>query len=235
MTQIQQSPLWSDAEAAHYEQENYGPGLAGWVLKRSHALVEQPFDGSCRFERVIEVGAGSGVHIKYVRHDYGEYVMTDGSDAMLDQMRSAAATARHPDRVIVAKENAIAIRYPDSSFDRLIATHVLEHVPRPHEVILEWARLVKPGGIISVVLPCDPGLLWRTGRLFGPRARAHARGLNYDYVMALEHVNSITNLAAIIGFLFPDRDDKWWPVNLPLSDINLIYVANIRVPRKDST
>jgi ubiquinone/menaquinone biosynthesis C-methylase UbiE len=232
MKQVEQSTLWSDAEANRYEQENYGPGLAGRVLRRSHSLVERPFGAHEKFGRVIEVGAGSGVHVEYVRHEYDDYVMTDGYDAMLDQMQVAANRARYPDRVIVAKEDAAAISYADSSFDRLIATHVLEHMPRPHEVVMEWARIIKPGGVMSLVLPCDPGLLWRAGRLFGPRSRAHKRGLPYDYVMALEHINSITNLVAILRHLFQDREETWWPTGIPFSDLNLIYAANIRIEKR---
>jgi phosphatidylethanolamine/phosphatidyl-N-methylethanolamine N-methyltransferase len=63
---------------------------------------------------------------------------------------------------------------PSASFDRLIATHVLEHLPKPERVLREWARVVRPGGTLSLILPCDPGLARRLGRHFGPHPQAEA-------------------------------------------------------------
>jgi len=220
--------LWSGDRAAEYERENYERGLAGFVLLNSHKLIEKAYDENVTFARVLEVGAGSGIHVKLVRHKFDEYVMTDGTAEMTDQLRTVARQLGDP-RIVVAEENACRLSFPDRSFDRLIATHVLEHLPSPEIVVEEWRRVLKPGGLLSIVLPCDPGLAWRLGRMLGPRAAGLRRGLDYDYVMALEHVNSITNLLAILRHHFNDRSEYWWPTHLPQSDINLIYAVNIRV------
>lgn len=218
--------LWSAALSGGYEGANYGPGLAGWVLRKSHALVEEPFGPDKRFDRVIEVGAGSGVHLSYVRHGFGTYLMTDGSAAMLEQI--PPERRQHPGGTVrLAQADCTRLALADASFDRLVATHVLEHVPFPHAVLKEWARVVRPGGMLSIVLPCDPGLAWRMGRYLGPRSSAKKRGIDYDYVMALEHINAITNLVAIIRHQFPRRQETWWPLRVPSSDLNLIYAVNI--------
>jgi ubiquinone/menaquinone biosynthesis C-methylase UbiE len=122
-----------------------------------------------------------------------------------------------------------SLPFPDDSFDRLIATHVLEHVPFPHLAIQEWVRVLKPGGILSLILPCDPGMAWRLGRYLGPRKQAEKAGLPYDYYMAREHINSIFNLHQILKFHFPKRAVTWWPLRLPLPDVNLIYAGNFYV------
>jgi phosphatidylethanolamine/phosphatidyl-N-methylethanolamine N-methyltransferase len=220
--------VWSGARAGEYESENYERGLSGFVLRRSHMLIEKPYTETSTFSRVLEVGAGSGVHIRFVSHRYDEYVMTDGSEDMITQLRRAASELNDP-RVSVATENAYRLSFADHSFDRVIATHVLEHLPSPQLVVEEWRRVLKPGGVLSVVLPCDPGFAWRLGRMFGPRAAAHRRGIDYDYVMALEHVNAITNLVSILRHHFSDRKEYWWPSLLPQTDINLIFAANITI------
>lgn len=226
MTGDTSKSLWSPELSSSYESANYGPGLAGWVLRTSHALVEAPFASDMRFDRVIEVGAGSGVHLRYVRHTFGEYLMTDGSAAMLEQI--PAERRKHTGGTVkLAEADCTRLAFADASFDRLVATHVLEHVPFPHAVLQEWARVVRPGGTLSIVLPCDPGLAWRMGRYLGPRASARKRGIDYDYVMALEHINAITNLVAIIRHQFPRRQERWWPLRVPSSDLNLIYAVNI--------
>jgi ubiquinone/menaquinone biosynthesis C-methylase UbiE len=217
--------IWTSDYAEKYEGANYGAGLAGYVMRRSHELVEAPFGKDVFFDKVLEVGAGSGVHLRSVRHRFGEYMLTDFSTDML----SNVVASSQPGKVSVVAQDATALSFPDASFDRLIATHVLEHLYRPHEVLREWVRVLKPGGTLSLVLPCDPGMMWRFGRYFGPRQRAKQNGLAYDYVMAREHVNAITNLVAFIRYYFDKREEYWWPSRAHFTDINLIYAVNIKI------
>ena len=37
----------------------------------------------------------------------------------------------------------------------MIAAYVLEHLPMPHDVLRDWFRVVKPGGVQSMGLPCN--------------------------------------------------------------------------------
>lgn len=216
--------IWVGTYAHGYEAANYGGGLAAGVLRRSHSLVEEPFGPSRMFGKVLEVGAGGGIHLRFVRHRFDEYWLTDFSTKMLD---GAARSYSGAGKVKVQVEDATSLSFADHSFDRLIATHVLEHLYQPHVVLREWARVVKPGGIISIVLPCDPGLLWRFGRWFGPRRKGTGNGLDYDYLMAREHVNPINNLITFIRYYFDDSRGHWWPSCIPLADVNLIYAVNI--------
>jgi phosphatidylethanolamine/phosphatidyl-N-methylethanolamine N-methyltransferase len=70
----------------------------------------------------------------------------------------------------------------DSSFDRLIVTRFLEHLAEPHHVPREWNLVVRPGGTISLILPCDPSFARRLGRHFERRARSENADLPYDYL-----------------------------------------------------
>lgn len=215
---------WAEA----YDNSNYEKGLAATLMKRGHALLEKRFPAGSYCESVVEVGAGSGAHFPFVQHGYGQYVMTDASDLILDKARKATV-APAKGQVIFQRENAAQLSFSDASFDRLIAAHVLEHMPNPHEVLREWARVVKPGGVLSLLLPCDPGMLWRLGRHFGPRSAAEKAGIAYDYWMAREHINSINNLISLIRYYFDDVDEGWFPLPVPSIDLNLFYTCHIRV------
>lgn len=54
--------------------------------------------------------------------------------------------------------------YPEGFFDSVIAYHVLEHLPDPHEAVRGFRRLLKPGGELVMSLPNTGGL---TARIFG--------------------------------------------------------------------
>lgn len=212
---------WSEL----YEDLNYNSGMAGYFLKRSHYWCESRFSDADYFPRVVEVGAGSGIHIDYVRHRFDEYVMTDLNPPMLDRIQSTGRSGR----VITACEDASALSFPDASFDRLIAAHVLEHLANPHQVLREWARVVKPGGVMTLILPCDPGVGWRLGRAIGSRGKFIRAGIEYDYWMAREHINPINNLVPLLRYYFENVSEQWLPLRVPSMDLNLFYIAHVRV------
>jgi ubiquinone/menaquinone biosynthesis C-methylase UbiE len=45
--------------------------------------------------------------------------------------------------------------FKDNSVDYLVARHNFEHYEDPRSVLKEWGRVVKPDGIVGIVLPDD--------------------------------------------------------------------------------
>ena len=222
--QTNYNSLWVNA----YKTLNYGSSLSSRLLRTSHELAERKFPRNTHLDRVLEVGAGPGIHLDYVRHSFSEYFITDLRQDMLDkaERKYSPKLAR---RVIYKKENAAKLSFNMNEFNRLLAIHVLEHLKNPHEVLTEWARVVSPGGIMTIVLPCDPGFLWRMGRYFGPRRNAIQLGLEYDYWMAREHINPINNLVNLIRYYFDRLEETWFPARLPSVDLNLFFICHIKV------
>ncbi|MFH2135442.1 MAG: class I SAM-dependent methyltransferase [Pseudomonadota bacterium] len=216
---------WSEI----YDNLNYENGSAGYFLKKSHAWLEQQLDETRHFDRVLEVGAGTGIHLPFIRHTFNEYWMTDLNPPMLDKIEHGKDSDGKNRNIIVSAENASQLSYPDASFDRLIAAHVLEHLYKPHEVLREWARVLKPGGMMSLLLPCDPGLLWRMGQHVGSRGKFERVGFEYDYWAARGHVNPINNLVIFINYYFDNVKSSWYPMRIPSIDANLFYIAHITV------
>lgn len=49
--------------------------------------------------------------------------------------------------------NGDDIPLPNESQDFIVSSHVIEHFPNPIKALIEWDRLVKPGGIIFMIIP----------------------------------------------------------------------------------
>lgn len=230
-----EDPAWLDYRARFaevYDRSNYASPLQSAVMRASHRLTERPFGERDRFSQVLEIGAGTGEHPGFVRHGFDRYVLSDADPKTLEIARGKLA-ARYGTRLEYEVQGGERLGYADDSFDRLIAVHVLEHIHRPHLALKEWARVVKPGGMLSILIPCDPGAAWRLGRRLGPRKRALAQGIDYDYVMAREHVNSSNNLIAFFRHYFSERTEAWWPFPFPAIDLNLFFVCHAVVRKAE--
>ena len=75
--------LWSPEMSVGYETANYSAGLTGYVMRKGHMLLEQDFGPEVHFHSVVEVGAGPGIHLDFVRHTFSHYLLTDASKSMI--------------------------------------------------------------------------------------------------------------------------------------------------------
>ncbi|WP_122671262.1 class I SAM-dependent methyltransferase [Pseudomonas viridiflava] len=217
-----------------YDDSNYASPLQSFVMRASHKLVEKEYDQGKHFKKVLEIGAGTGEHVKFVRHEYDEYTLSDMDEKTLEVAKGKLLTMQRGNLKFERQEGS-ELNYADDTFDRLIATHVLEHIYQPHLALKEWSRVIKDGGVLSILIPTDPGLAWRLGRHLGPRKNAIAQGIAYDYVMAREHVNACNNLIAILRHYFPDAKEAWWPFPVPSIDLNLFFSFHAIVRKKGSS
>ncbi len=209
-----------------YINQNYGRSIQGWVMTRGHRFLETLCNDSEFFKKVIEIGAGEFGHSSFLKHNYDQYIMTDKS---VRAVQIAEGKYANQQAIMVQVQSANALTYPDNYFDRLIACHVLEHLSEPHKVLREWNRVVKPGGIISILLPCDPGILWSAGRGLSGYKKYLKNGVDMYYWMAREHINPIGNLVKFIQYYFENVKEIWWPSRIPSSNLNLFYACQIRV------
>jgi len=93
-------------------------------------------------ESVLDVGCGNGSYLGALHRDghTGEVFGMDMSEGML-----RAAHSRAPDAVLLVGD-AQSLPFPDRAFDRLLATHMLYHVPDRARAISEFRRVLRPDG-----------------------------------------------------------------------------------------
>ncbi len=58
---------------------------------------------------------------------------------------------------------SVSLPFVDSSLDYIVASHVLEHSANPVQALVEWHRVLKPGGIAYIVVP-DKRYTWDKAR-----------------------------------------------------------------------
>ena len=122
--------------------------------------------------------------------------------------------------------------FPKETFERIIISHCLEHIPFPEKFLFEMMSKLKPGGILSISLPTDPGLLFRLGRLylkiFSIKKNYQITKEEFDYMNATEHINSIFALKSLINFHYKNKIKEFYlPFKIKLIDLNLFYNVHI--------
>lgn len=104
--------------------------------------------------RLLDAGAGELKnrkhcgHLNYVSQDFGQYIGGEGV-AFNEGLHSDGWDTSRIDLI----SDITAIPAPDASFDAILCSEVLEHVPEPTHALDEFARLLKPGGQLILTAP----------------------------------------------------------------------------------
>jgi SAM-dependent methyltransferase len=125
------------------------------TFARRLARIPRPEAGA----RLLDVGAAYGFALDEARRAGW---MTTGLEISAPAARHASTIASG--RVVVA--DAVAAPFASDCFDAVTLWDVLEHLPEPHAIVSEMARLLRPGGRL-VLSTGDVGSL--AARLSGAR------------------------------------------------------------------
>ena len=80
----------------------------------------------------------------------------DALDSATTECQAAASAAGlSADRFTVSNARAESIPLSDGSVDRLLCRAVLHHLADPQRVFEEFARVLKPGGLLLLQAPCN--------------------------------------------------------------------------------
>jgi len=74
------------------------------------------------------------------------------------RLRLSAWLWRHGVAGWVRREDVTALRFGDASFDAVASLDVLEHVPDYRRAVGEFARVLRPGGLLLLCVPYAPAL-----------------------------------------------------------------------------
>lgn len=135
--------------------------------------------------RVLDLGCGRGRHLHAL---YWDDVPVDvvGLDLSLEDVKTAwdgffelPPPDPHSDQrsAVVTTGDAHRLPFPDGSFDRVICSEVLEHVPDPDQVLSEISRILKPGGLFAASVPryWPEAICWRLSEGYQNTPGGHVR------------------------------------------------------------
>jgi SAM-dependent methyltransferase len=168
--------------------------------------------------RTLELGAGIGGHLEFEPLTRQEYHCVELREGM-----SAEVRRRFPTVTTVTGDCQTRIPYESSFFDRVLVIHVLEHLPNLPAALAEVRRVLKPGGLFSVVLPCDPGLAYALARKISAERLFRKRyKLPYGWLIRREHINSPGEILYLLKKLFDVIDETFFPMRMiPMINANL--------------
>lgn len=109
--------------------------------------------------KVIDVGCGAGRHSFEAYRRGADVIAFDqdavelaGVDTLLQAMGHDGEAPEFAKAQVVVGD-ALALPYPDATFDCVIASEILEHIPSDDAAIAELIRVLKPGGRLAVTVP----------------------------------------------------------------------------------
>lgn len=127
--------------------------------------------------RVLDAGAGTCrhkplfAHCDYKSQDFAKYVGAEHSYGELDYVGDITKIAA-----------------PDGAFDFILCSEVFEHIPRPDLAVLEFSRLLRPGGQLVITAPLGSAIHMPPYHFYGgfsPYWYQHflpAAGLNVELI-----------------------------------------------------
>ena len=108
---------------------------------------------------VLDVGCGQGRHSFEALRRGGDVTAFDFSQSDLDEVQTMFDAMAAEDQVPASgayrtvQGDARAMPFDDASFERVIASEVLEHIVEDDAAIDEIVRVTKPGGLVAVTVP----------------------------------------------------------------------------------
>jgi SAM-dependent methyltransferase len=140
----------SDSDYVH----GYSPREDRRLVDQANALTDLLHGDTAYPPRSLVLEAGCGVGAQTVtlaeRSPEARFVSVDIAPESLRVARERAGEAGRRN-VGFARADLLALPFPSASFDHVFVCFVLEHLAAPERVLADLARVLKPGGTLTVI------------------------------------------------------------------------------------
>ena len=105
---------------------------------------------------VLDAGCGNGwLTLRLVANNYN-VVGIDSSPQCITHLRNKIKALHYYRKIYTYIGDLAKLSFRDNSFDGIVCGEVLEHIQDDTKVILEFFRVLRPGGICVVTVPAKP-------------------------------------------------------------------------------
>ncbi|WP_079253863.1 class I SAM-dependent methyltransferase [Endozoicomonas arenosclerae] len=143
-------------------------------------------------DKVLDVGCGEG------RHSIAAWLEAKVDVTGLDLCENDLQTARNKQQEAVQylegseedrsikfiQGNALELPFEDNTFDKIICSEVLEHIPDYQGVLAEIKRVLKPDGLLAVSVPraWPEEICWKLSKAYHQVEGGHIRIFNSTHL-----------------------------------------------------
>jgi SAM-dependent methyltransferase len=212
---------WQNEMPRFYQATQKQSTMGALVNHAGYKVVEKiSFHG----KRVLEIGPGQLDHIQYWKDRPNHYTLVDIDKTMLEKAEQTLTKMKvNYSSHILDRNNATTLPFEDNSFDMVLSFYSLEHIHPLENSLLEIQRVLKPGGIFAGAIPAEGGFAWGLGRFLTSRRWVKKNmNIDYDKIICWEHPNFADYILNTLGSTFAHLSSEFWPMKIPLIDVNLV-------------
>jgi SAM-dependent methyltransferase len=199
--------------------------MARWldVLPRRAALIERfnhgyPLQSGSSDGRTLEIGAGLGAHLEYENLEAQDYYALELRQELASELQS-----KHPRVTALVADCQDRLPFDNRFFDRVLAIHVLEHLPNLPAALDEISRVLALDGCFSAVIPCEGGMMYSLARrVSAKRLFEREFGRDYDWYIRSEHINLPWEILMALHEKFVVKDSRYYPFRVRSVNSNLV-------------
>lgn len=210
--------LWQKSYSDFY-RENQREGVGTRINDAGYSVMSQI---DMTGKTVLEIGAGDIRHIQYWQGMPEEYILADVNQEMMQKAQERLSEKKVNYRSILL-ERTQNLPIASNSVDVIVSFYSLEHLYPLSPYLVDMHRVLKSGGVLIGAIPAEGGFAWGLGRMLTSRRwfKKNTK-IDPDKIICWEHPNYADDIIAALDKQFQREKLRWWPLKLPMPDINLI-------------
>lgn len=214
----------------NYLETNY-KGLAKILYYFNHKILDIGVEKKYN-KYLIEIGGGAKPHLNYMdAKSIKEYTIVDD----IKYKKGILELSKEYKKISFKFINYKKLNLPKKKYTRLIASHSFEHFKEFEKNFLKLLPSLKINSILSIALPCDPGITWRLLQyLYYFKQKKTYGWKNFkekDLSHSRDHITPVQNIQKVIDYYFRKKKNYFFP--FILSSINLNIFLIIQTKMKD--
>ncbi len=167
--------------------------------------------------QVLEIGSGLGEHISYENLNDTEYYAMELRPELAEKIKERYSKVR-----VIIGDCQKPLPFIEQFFDRVIAVHVLEHLPDLPSALKEVYRVLKSNGEFCVVIPCEGGFAHSCARHISAKRIFEKRyGISFNKFHKREHINNAKEIIEELNNCFKITKKSFFPFIIPSINLNI--------------